>query len=69
MNDGLCGLQNLGNTCFMNSCLQILSHTDSLQNEVKKIKKWRKASEGQARLCTDRRTDGQGVMTSRTPGH
>ena len=35
-NKGLTGLTNVGNTCYLNSCIQILSHTYELNNFLKK---------------------------------
>ena len=34
---GLTGLANLGNTCYINSCLQVLSHAYEFQLKLENI--------------------------------
>ena len=32
LNNGRTGISNLGNTCFLNSCMQVINHTYELNN-------------------------------------
>ena len=37
--NGLTGLANIGNTCYLNSCMQIISHTYELNEFLQWLKK------------------------------
>ena len=47
-NNGLTGLANLGNSCYINSCMQVLSHTYELNDLLKDTIFMEKLNE-----CTD----------------
>jgi ubiquitin carboxyl-terminal hydrolase 8 len=41
-NKGMTGLENLGNTCFLNSCMQVMNHTYELNHFLDTIEETEK---------------------------
>ena len=70
-NNGITGMENMGNTCFLNSCMQMINHTYELNDffDSSKFKEYLKTDiiESHATLAWDELRkvmwSGNGVVT------